>query len=181
MQKAFKGIGGDPKSVRKLRSGDLLIGTASTVQSKSFFLANPFIDFTLTVIPHKSLNSCRGVIYELDLLCASEAEIFEGLSDQGDQDRRITIIKDSTRLPSKHIILTFNSPKPPTAINAGYLNCKIRPLRCFKYQGFGRSQTSCRGQLTCSRCASVGHSSTDCSLGPKCVNCSEPYSSGSKL
>ncbi|GFX06659.1 uncharacterized protein TNCV_382551 [Trichonephila clavipes] len=41
------------------------------------------MDSTLTVTPHKSLNSCRGFVSESDLLCASEAEIFEGLSDQG--------------------------------------------------------------------------------------------------
>ncbi|GFT27502.1 uncharacterized protein TNCV_1275941 [Trichonephila clavipes] len=37
------------------------------------------------------------------------------------------------------------------------------------------------GQLACSRCASVGHASTDCSLEQKCVNCSQPHSSDSKL
>ncbi|GFV17351.1 hypothetical protein TNCV_1093071 [Trichonephila clavipes] len=42
-------------------------------------------------------------------------------------------------------------------------------------------QTSCRGQLTCSRCASVGHSSTDCTLEQKCVNCTQSHPSDSKL
>ncbi|GFX96213.1 uncharacterized protein TNCV_2291011 [Trichonephila clavipes] len=110
---------------------------------------------------YRSLDSCRGVISETDLLCASETEILEGLSDQ-------------------------ESPKLPYSIKAGYLNCKIRPyipnpLRCFKWQRFGHSQTSCRGQLTSSRCASVVHSSTDCSLDPKCINCSQSHSSDSKL
>ncbi|GFW71700.1 uncharacterized protein TNCV_219141 [Trichonephila clavipes] len=89
--------------------------------------------------------------------------------------------KDSNIIPTKHLNLTFNSPKLPTTVKAGYLNCKIRayipnPLRCFKCQRFGHSQIACRGQLTCSRCASVGHSSTDCSLEQKCVNCSQPHS-----
>ncbi|GFX07125.1 uncharacterized protein TNCV_4268771 [Trichonephila clavipes] len=92
-------------------------------------------DFPLTVNPHKSLNSCRGVISEPDLLSSSEAEILEGLSDQG-------------------------------------------VTQC---QRFGHSQTSCRGQLTCSRCASVGYASTDCSLEPKCINCLQPHPSDSKL
>ncbi|GFV48866.1 uncharacterized protein TNCV_1043161 [Trichonephila clavipes] len=48
-------------------------------------------------------------------------------------------------------------------------------------QRFGYSQTSCRGQLTCSRCASVGHSSTDCTLEPKSVNCTQCHPSDSKL
>ncbi|GFU85580.1 uncharacterized protein TNCV_4308391 [Trichonephila clavipes] len=143
--------------------------------------------YPVTVSPHKSLNSCRGVISDPDLLGTSDSEILEGFSDQGvTQVRRITIKKDSTIVPTKHLILTFNSPKLPNTIKAGYLNCKIRPyipnpLRCFKCQRFGHSQTSCRGQFTCSRCASVGHSSTDCTLEPKCVNCMQSHPSDSKL
>ncbi|GFV26836.1 uncharacterized protein TNCV_3455071 [Trichonephila clavipes] len=187
IHKAIIGIGGEPKSIKKLRSGDLLIETTSALQSKSFLLAKTFLDFPLTVNPHKSLNSCRGVISEPDLLSSSEAEILEGLSDQGvTQVRRISVKKDSSLFPTKNLILTFNSPKLPSNIKAGYLNCKVRPyipnpLRCFKCQRFGHSQTSCRGQLTCSRCASVGHASTDCSLEPKCINCLQPHPSDSKL
>ncbi|GFV34377.1 uncharacterized protein TNCV_4023921 [Trichonephila clavipes] len=112
--KALIGIGGEPKSIKKLRSGDLLIETISAVQSKSFLLAKTFIDSPLTVTPHRTLNSCRGVISESDLLCASETEILEGLSDQGvTQARRIKIKKDSSLFPTKHLILTVNSPKLP--------------------------------------------------------------------
>ncbi|GFT35041.1 hypothetical protein TNCV_2825051 [Trichonephila clavipes] len=47
---------------------------------------------------------------------------------------------------------------------------------------FGHSQTACRGQLTCSRCASVGHASPRiASLEQKCVNCSQSHSADSKL
>ncbi|GFW78906.1 uncharacterized protein TNCV_2059271 [Trichonephila clavipes] len=83
IHKALLGIGGEPKSIKKLRSGDLLIETISAVQSKSFLLAKTFIDSPLIVTPHRTLNSCRGVISESDLLYASETEILEGLSDQG--------------------------------------------------------------------------------------------------
>ncbi|GFT49440.1 hypothetical protein TNCV_3366441 [Trichonephila clavipes] len=41
-------------------------------------------DSSLSVTTYRSLNSCRGVISEPDLLCASETEILEGLSDQFD-------------------------------------------------------------------------------------------------
>ncbi|GFT39371.1 putative RNA-directed DNA polymerase from transposon BS [Trichonephila clavipes] len=106
----------------------------------------------------KSIKRLRGVISEPDLLSTPESEILEGFSDQGViQVRRITIKKDSNIIPTKHLILTFNSPKLPATIKAGYLNCKIRayvssPLRCFKCQ----------------------------SLEQKCVNCSQPHSSDSK-
>ncbi|GFW60616.1 uncharacterized protein TNCV_569621 [Trichonephila clavipes] len=116
-----------------------------------------------------------------------EMEILEGFSNQGViQVRRITIKKDSTLIQTKHLILTFNSPNLPTTIKAGYLNCKMclyipNPMRCFKCQWFGHSQTSCRSQLTYSRCASVRHSSTDCTLEPKCINCTLSHPSDSKL
>ncbi|GFT38375.1 uncharacterized protein TNCV_3064291 [Trichonephila clavipes] len=187
IQKSVQGIGGDPKAIKKLRSGDLLVETVSALQTKSFLLAKSFLDCPLTASPHKSLNSGRGVISEPDLLCTSDAEILEVFSYQGVvQVRRITLKKDAAIIPTKHTILTFNSPKLPTTIKASYFNCKIRPyipnpLRCFKCQRFGHSQNSCRGQLTCSRCATVGHSSTDCTLEPKCINCSQPHSSDSKL
>ncbi|GFW25901.1 RNA-directed DNA polymerase from mobile element jockey [Trichonephila clavipes] len=187
IHKTLIGIGGEPKSVKRLRSGDLLIETISDLQTKSFLLAKTFFNSPVTVSPHKTLNSCRGVISEPDLLSTPDAEILEGFSDQGViQVRRITIKRDSNIIPTKHIILTFNKPKLPTTVKAGYLNCKIRPyipnpLRCFKCQRFDHSQTSCRGQLTCSRCASVGHSSTDCTLEQKCVNCTQSHPSDSKL
>ncbi|GFT33371.1 uncharacterized protein TNCV_859171 [Trichonephila clavipes] len=86
------------------------------------------------------------------------------------------------------LLRTFGlvSPKLPSTIKAGYLNCRIRPyipnpLRCFKCQRFGHSQKSCRGEQTCSRCASAGHSPTDCILEPKCINSSQPRPSDSKI
>ncbi|GFT35596.1 uncharacterized protein TNCV_4870821 [Trichonephila clavipes] len=132
IQKALIGIGGEPKSVKRLRSGDLLIETTSALQTKSFLLAKSFLNSPVTVFPHKSLNSCRGVISEPDLLGTSDSEILEGFSGQG-----VTQVR--------------------------------------------HSQTACRGQLTCSRCASVGHASSDCTLEQKCVHCSQPHSADSKL
>ncbi|GFV12510.1 uncharacterized protein TNCV_764451 [Trichonephila clavipes] len=94
IQKAIHGIGGEPKSVKKLRSADLLIETVSALRTKYFLLAKTFLDCPLTASPHKSLNSSRGVIFEPDLMCTPEAKIFEGFSGQGViQIRRITIKK----------------------------------------------------------------------------------------
>ncbi|GFV86638.1 RNA-directed DNA polymerase from mobile element jockey [Trichonephila clavipes] len=83
IHKALIGIGGEPKSVKRLRSGDLLIETNSALQTKSFLLAKSFLDSPITISPHKTLNSCRGVISESDLLTTPDAEILDGFSDQG--------------------------------------------------------------------------------------------------
>ncbi|GFX80873.1 uncharacterized protein TNCV_2766381 [Trichonephila clavipes] len=55
----------------------------SDLQTKSFLLAKTFFNSPVTVSPHKTLNSCRGVISEPDLLSTPDAEILEGFSDQG--------------------------------------------------------------------------------------------------
>ncbi|GFV21133.1 uncharacterized protein TNCV_4267661 [Trichonephila clavipes] len=103
----------------------------------------------ITISPHKTLDFCTGVISESDLLTTPDAEILDGFSDQGViQIRRITIKKDNSVIPTKHLILTFNRPKLPTTIKADYLNW---------------------------------HSSTDCTLEPKCINCSQIHTADSKL
>ncbi|GFS95801.1 uncharacterized protein TNCV_2258831 [Trichonephila clavipes] len=132
IHKALIGIGGEPKSVKHLRSEDLLIETSSALQMKSLLLATSFLDSTLTIIPHKSLNTSRGAISEPDLLSTPEAEILEGFSDQGViHVRRITIKRDATIIPIKHLILTFNSPKLPSTMKAGYLNYEnITKIKC---------------------------------------------------
>ncbi|GFV51168.1 retrovirus-related Pol polyprotein from transposon 297 [Trichonephila clavipes] len=60
IHKALIGIGGEPKSVKRLRS-----------------------DSPITISTHKTLNSCGGVISESDLLTTPDAEILDGFSDQG--------------------------------------------------------------------------------------------------
>ncbi|GBM36159.1 hypothetical protein AVEN_31357-1 [Araneus ventricosus] len=68
VEKALKGIGGSPKSVKKLKSGDLLIETTSAIQTKSFLIPKSILKKPLSVTIHRTLNSCRGVISEPQLL-----------------------------------------------------------------------------------------------------------------
>ncbi|GBN73103.1 hypothetical protein AVEN_189693-1 [Araneus ventricosus] len=134
-EKALKGIGGSPKSVKKLKSGDLLIETTSAIQTKSFLIAKSILNKSLSVTIHRTLNSCRGVISEPQLLKDTESKILTGLSSQGViAVRRIHIRRGRDLIPTKHIILTFKSTKLPTNIKAGYLNCKVRCT--FRTQSF---------------------------------------------
>ncbi|GFU05296.1 uncharacterized protein TNCV_964781 [Trichonephila clavipes] len=55
IHKTLIGIGGEPKSVKRLRSGDLLIETISDLQTKSFLLAKTFLNSPVTVSPHIKL------------------------------------------------------------------------------------------------------------------------------
>ncbi|GFX81831.1 hypothetical protein TNCV_2570311 [Trichonephila clavipes] len=60
---------------------DSVVGGGTPERRFSRVLMDPML--LCPVTPHKSLNSCRGVISEPDMLCTSDAEILEGFSDQG--------------------------------------------------------------------------------------------------
>ncbi|GBN06658.1 hypothetical protein AVEN_220089-1, partial [Araneus ventricosus] len=169
-----------------MRSGDLLVEVASRKQAQQILKINSFSTIPISVQPHITLNSSKGVITCGRLLNLSNEEITQELGGQGVKDvRRINIRRDGELLPTKHFILTFNTPRLPEYIKAGYVRCSVRPyipnpLRCFKCQRFGHSKTNCRGTLTCARCAAAGHESTECKAVEKCVNCDGKHTSFSR-
>ncbi|CAN8014533.1 unnamed protein product [Ixodes persulcatus] len=70
---------GDDYNAKKLYSGDLLVDVNSKKQSIALLTLNTIGDVKVTVSPHRTLNTIRGVISEDDLLHSSEEEILEGL------------------------------------------------------------------------------------------------------
>ncbi|GBM02078.1 hypothetical protein AVEN_209763-1 [Araneus ventricosus] len=176
VENAITGSVGEVKATKKLRSGDLLVEVESPKQAKEISNLKSLSRIPVTVKPHATLNSSKGVISCGELLNESEEKITEELKSHGViHVRRITIRRDGQLLNTKHLILTFDSNKLPENIKAGYMRLSVRtyipnPLRCFKCQRFGHSKTSCRGTLTCARCAEVGHESTDCTRTEKSVD-----------
>ncbi|GBN19480.1 hypothetical protein AVEN_71942-1 [Araneus ventricosus] len=165
------------KSIRKLRPGDLLIEVSSRKQANQIMKLKALSKIPVSVSPHRSLNFSKGVISSGELFNDETDVILNKLSSQGVTEvRRITIKKRGAILKTKHLILTFRSPKLPHFIKAGYIRYAIRPyipnpLRCFQCQRLVHAKASCRGTLTCARCAELGHDSTDCKRKEKCVDC----------
>ncbi|GBN94606.1 hypothetical protein AVEN_28268-1 [Araneus ventricosus] len=186
VEKAIIATVGEVKTTKKLRSGDLLVEVHSRKQSQQIVKLTHFSTIPITVSPHASLNSSKGVITCGELLHVPTDEILKELQGQGvSHVRRISIRRDGQLLNTKHLILTFDSAKLPENIKAGYMRLSVRtyipnPLRCFQCQRFGHSKTSCRGTLTCARCAEVGHESTNCTRAEKCVNCKGEHTSFSR-
>ncbi|GBL76974.1 hypothetical protein AVEN_12639-1 [Araneus ventricosus] len=100
--------------------------------------------------------------------------------------RRITLKRDGKIVPTRHVILTFDTPVLPRKITAGYICCDIRPyvpnqVRCFKCQRFGHTKPACRGSSAfCARCSESGHEETVCTKPEKCGNCKDNHPSYSK-
>lgn len=186
IHKSIQSVVGDVKNIKKLRSGDIMIEVNNAQQATASINCTALANLSVTVTAHNTLNFSRGVISEPDLLYTSEEEILENLRDQHVCGvRRITIRRDQQTIPTRNIILTFETPSLPTHITAGYLRCPLRPyipnpLRCFQCQRYGHSKVSCRGAVTCARCADVGHESDTCNACYRCVNCGGEHAAFSR-
>ncbi|GBN69628.1 hypothetical protein AVEN_81978-1 [Araneus ventricosus] len=120
-------------------------------------------NIAVKVTPHRTLNHSRGVISESEFQRDLEEDLLDCLKDQKViAVRRITIKRNNQNFPTKHLILTFNTPVLPKSVKIAYINCPVRhfipnPLRCFKCQRFGHTITACRGKQICARCSLPDH------------------------
>ncbi|KAF0302793.1 Nucleic-acid-binding protein from mobile element jockey [Amphibalanus amphitrite] len=136
------------------------------------------VSLPLTVEPHRSKNSSRGVINCFDLRNVSDEDIADGLSEHGVTAARRILTRRGT-VPTNNIILTFDTTDMPNEVRVGYIKVRVRPyvpapMRCYRCQRFGHTKDNCRGRPTCSKCASQDHTDDTCdSETPRCVNCGE--------
>ena len=184
--KALKCQVGTLDSVKRLRRGDLLVETSKETYSDALLKTTILANIPVKVTPHRTLNSSKGVIRSRDIARCDTDEIIDNLHDQGVVDAFIISVKDGVnRRPTNTVILTFNKPKPPQHITAGYLRVLVavyvpNPLRCFNCQRFGHGKQHCKGQQTCVRCGDMGHADIDCNKAEHCVNCSGDHAASSK-
>ncbi|GBN22706.1 hypothetical protein AVEN_68042-1 [Araneus ventricosus] len=144
--KALSASVGEVKTTHKLRSGYLLVEVSSPKQAKQIIKLKSLSNLPISVQPHGTLNSSKGVISVGELFNDTVEHILEELRPQSvKQVQRISIRRDGKLIPTKHLILTFSKPKLPQHIMTGYIRCPVRPcnlnpLRCYKCQRFGHSK-----------------------------------------
>ncbi|XP_037509715.1 uncharacterized protein LOC119386521 [Rhipicephalus sanguineus] len=168
-------------------SGDLLLEVRDKAQYEKLSKLVAFGETPVSVGPHRSMNTVRGVISDDDLTELSESELLEGWQDQNVvKVQRIIIRRNNKQTPTKHVIITFGTSDLPESIETGYCKLRVRPYipnprRCFKCQRFGHGSQSCRGRATCAKCASIQHISDDCtSETTHCSNCEGDHAAYSR-
>ncbi|GFO05147.1 RNA-directed DNA polymerase from mobile element jockey [Plakobranchus ocellatus] len=162
-----------------------MVELKSNDQAKKQGAIATFLEIPVTVSPHKSLNSSKGVIRSRDLRCCSEEEMVEELSGVT-HARRIKVRRGEDKIQTDTVVLTFDSPKPPSRIRSGYLTLDVRPyiplpMRCYKCQRYGHGKDRCKKPTAVRvRCGRGGHVERDCSADPHCVNYRGDHAASSK-
>ena len=173
-------IAGEPKSIKNLRSGDLLIQCAKESNEKSLLQMKTFCGLKCSVTPHSSLNTSKGIICCPALSRVTSDDIKEGMVEQGVTDvRRITLRRDGETKLTNTYVLTFNSPNLPTVVKIGFMQVKVdvyipNPLRFYHCQVFGHHENKCGRHAVCCNCGEPEHCAPFgvCDKPAKCVNCS---------
>lgn len=169
---------GDVKSAKKLRNGSVLIEVLSKAQATKALAMQTWIDTEITVTPHRSLNSSRGVVRCRDFRDCTDEEVLAALQSQGVTELKHLMKKRADTVePTNTFVLTFNTPTPPKDIRAAYMKIDVEPyipnpLRCFKCQRFGHGKSSCNRNAVCARCGLEGHEDSGCQATHHCANCS---------
>ncbi len=88
LEKVLQGVAGVPTTLKRLRFGDLLIELERKSHAENLLNCNHFLDTPVTVQPHKTLNSCKGIVRSTEFAHVSEQEVIDHLEPQGVTDAR---------------------------------------------------------------------------------------------
>ena len=186
--KIIKAFGGEVKAVKRLRNGDILVHCATRSQTINLLKLKTFAGVPCKVVPHRSLNSSKGIIRDRQrcLQSMSEDALTSELSEQGViQVKRFTAKTSAGIVPTNTYLITFSCASLPREIKAGYNIIKVdifipNPLRCYKCQTYGHGASKCTRKPICHRCGSDGHEGSECKEAPCCVNCKGKHMASSK-
>ena len=136
IQKGIQGLVGEPKTIKRLRSGDLLIEVDRETHSNKLLAVTELAQVPVKVSPHRTLNTSKGVLRTPELKNTTREELLTQLKKQGVTDARmVTIKKNGEMIRVNTAILTFNRPTPPATLKVGFERCTVQPyvpspLRC---------------------------------------------------
>ena len=151
-------LAGQPKSIKKLKSGDLLLEVEKKKHIENLLRTKKLFNLDVNISLHKTLNCSKGVIRCEDLGPCTDVEILDHLRSQGVQDNRnIQGRRNGVLKRTSTYVLTFNTPMMPKKIKAAYISVNVEvyvpnPLRCNHCQVFGHHESRCNRQKVCANC-----------------------------
>ena len=126
VQKGFQAVAGTLKSIKRLRDGSFLVEGARKSQAMGLLKTTRFVYRPIHDSTHKALSSSCSVIRCHELSGMTETEIKTELQEQGVVEvHRVTVKKDTEKIPTSTLFLTFNTRDLPKEITVGYLKVKV--------------------------------------------------------
>ena len=179
IEKCIQTIAGHPKTIKKLKSGDLLLEVDRKQQVENLLKTTKIFDLKVKISLHQSLNSSKGVIRCPELRPCSDKEIIDNLTDQGVTGvRNVSVRKNGVLKSTNTYVLTFNTPILQKKIKVAFLSVNVEvyipnPLRCYQCQVFCHHEEYCMKKPICGNCGGERHCNDDrnCKNTAKCVNC----------
>ena len=179
IEKSIQAIAGHPKSIKKLKSGDLLLEVEKKAHITNLLATKKLFDLQVKISLHGSLNTSKGVIRCQDLGPCTDDEILENMKSEGViHVRNIQVRRNGVLKPTHTYVLTFNTPVLPKKVKAAYLSVNVEvyipnPLRCYHCQVFGHHEDNCLKKPVCGNCGGEKHCKDDrnCKETSKCANC----------
>ena len=114
-------IAGEPKSIKNLRSGDLLIQCEKESHEKNLLQMKTFCGLKCSVTTHSTLNTSKGIVCCQALSNVTNDDIKQGVAKQGVTDvPKINVHRDGIIKPANTLVLTFSSPNLPTVVKIGF-------------------------------------------------------------
>ena len=189
IMKGIQGMAGSPKDVTRQRNGQLLVEVEKKSHSSNLLRTTQLAGVEVQCTPHKTLNSCKGVVRSYESVHCTEEELLEWLKPQGvTAVKQIISRRGPIPSPTPVLFLTFDGSKLPKSVTVGFEHCRVdpfipNPMRCFKCQAYGHHSDSCKKQQVCACCGSSDHMhsrQTPCGETPNCVNCKGNHSAFSR-
>lgn len=176
VDKTVKAMCGEVQSIKKTNDGKILVLTKNEKQVKLLSKVNKIGNYEVCVTEHKTLNVCRVVISDRDLLHEEDEEIEKELKSQGVvKVERIMRRRGSEIQKTSSFIVHVKSTNPPSRLKIGYISVLTRPyyprpLRCFNCLQFGHVGRECKAKKSCRKCGEEYHGDV-CENEENCVNC----------
>ena len=187
IHKTIMSVAGEPKSIKNLRSGDILIQCAKEPHEKNLLKMKKFCDVKCTVTPHSSLNVSKGIVRYPALNKQTDEHILEFMKEQGvTAVPRINVFRDNALKPTNTFVFTFSTPVLPSTVKIGFVQAKVDvyipySLRCYQCQIFGHHEHKCGRQAVCANCGMPEHCPFgQCQRPARCANCSGDHPVNSK-
>ena len=137
IEQSIQAIAGLPKSIKRLKSGDLLLEVEKKSHITNLLKTKKLFDLQVKITLHGSLNTSKGVIRCQDLGPCTDDEILANLKSEGVMHvRNIQFRRNGVLRPTHTYVLTFNTSVLPKKVKAAYLSVNVEvyipnPLRCY--------------------------------------------------